>query len=114
MERYAIPFAQLIDREAADLTADERESLEYYYAALNLAEGVSADSAARRWCEMATTVGRIAYMLDRVPKTGDPGTNAAILDWLHAQQGAGLNSYQRARLRSLPGGAELVSDLSSA
>lgn len=107
MEPYAVPFAQLIDRDG-DLTADERESLTYYYASVNLAEGVPADSEARRWCDMASTVGRIAHMLGRLPIPGDPGVTSQIADWIQQQLAADLNSYQRARLSALPGWTERV------
>lgn len=108
METIDALFAPLLDREAAHLTADERESLEYFYAALNLSEELPADTAARRWCEMATTLGRISHMLGRMPRSGDPGTNPQILRWVAAQKDQPLNSYQRARLRGMPGGTALL------
>ncbi len=106
MESFNALFAELIDREAADLTADERESLIYYYASLNLAERMPVDTEPRRWCDMATTVARISYMLSRVPRLGDPGTSPQIVQWIRDQESASLNSYQRARLSPMPGGAE--------
>jgi len=108
MENFAAPFIELIDREPADLSADEADSLEYYYASVNLAEGVPADSARRRWCLMAQNVGRLSRMLRRLPRSGDPGATPEILAWISAQHGESLTSYQRARLRSLPGGDALV------
>lgn len=108
MELYAAPFAALCDREPIDLSADERESLDYYYASVNVAEGLPADSPQRRWCLMAQNVGRIANMLERLPQTGDSGATPEILAWIETQRGAPLNSYQRARLRSLPGGFTLI------
>lgn len=108
VENYSAPFIELIDRDASDLSADDRESLEYYYASVNLAEGLPADSRPRRWCLMAQNVERIAHMLGRVPQFGDPGITPQIDAWINAQRGAPLNSYQQARLRSLPGGFGLV------
>lgn len=107
MEDYSAPFSELTDREVGDLSADDRDSLEYYYASVNLAEGLPADSPPRRWCLMAQDVGRIAHMLGRVPQLGDPGATPAILAWINAQRWRTLNGYQRARLRSLPGGSAL-------
>jgi len=104
VEDYSAPFIELIDRDVSDLSADDRESLEYYYASVNLAQGLPADSPPRRWCLMAQEVERIAYMLGRVPRSGDPGTTPQIVAWINAQRGAPLNSYQQVRLRSLPGG----------
>ena len=108
MESYATRFAALIDREDDDLTADERDSLSYYYASVNLADGLPENSEPRRWCAMASTVGRIAHMLGRLPRTGDPGITPQIADWIDSQLRTALNSYQRARLASLPGGASLT------
>lgn len=108
MEPYDTAFAALIDCDPADLDADERESLNFYYASVNLAEGLSSESPPRRWCKMATTVGRIAHMLGRLPQSGDPGATPQILAWIEDQKHASLNSYQRARLNSFPGGEALI------
>lgn len=97
-------FAELVDREPADLSADERESLEYHYAAVNIADGLPADSPSRQWCAMVQNVGRIAHMLGRLPRMGDPGATTEILAWIDEQPRSPLNGYQRARLASLPGG----------
>lgn len=102
MEDYLAPFIQLIDREPADLSADERDSLDYVYAAVNIAEGLPPDSPQRRWCLMAQNVGRVAHMLGRPPRAGDPGATPEILRWIAAQRDASLNGYQRARLAALP------------
>ncbi|WP_152642453.1 hypothetical protein [Microbacterium sp. SA39] len=103
MEDYPASFLALIDREPADLTPYDRESLEYIYASINLAEGLPADSPPRVWCLMAQSVGRIAHMLGRLPQAGDPGATAEILAWVAAQDPESLNGYQRARLSCLPG-----------
>lgn len=103
MESYAARFIELIDREPIDLTSDEYESVEYYYASVNIAEGVPADSGPRRWCLMAQNVGRVAHMLGRVPQVGDPGATPEILTWIAAQRGTPLNTFQRARLHAMPG-----------
>lgn len=108
MESYAAPFIELIDREPIDLTPDERESLEYYYASVNIAEGMPAESGPRRWCLMAQSVERVAHMLGRVPQVGDPGATPEILTWIAAQRGTPLNRFQRARLGSLPGMSALI------
>ncbi len=108
MEDYAAPFAALIDREACDLSTDEHASLDYYYASLNLAEGLPAVWPSQRWCLMAQNAGRVAHMLGRLPKIGDPGATAAILAWLAEQRTVEFNGYQRARLESLPGGSALL------
>lgn len=108
MEDYAAPFIELIDREPVDLTPDERDSLEYYYASVNIAEGLPADSDPRHWCLMAQNVGRVAHMLGRIPHLGDPGATPAILEWIAEQPMAHLNGYQRARLAALPGTPGLI------
>ena len=104
MEDYAAQFIALIEREPADLSTDDADSLEYYYASVNLAEGLPADSVPRRWCLMAQNAGRVSRMLGRLPQPGDPGATPEILAWISEQSGKSLNSYQRARLCSLPGG----------
>lgn len=103
MEDFATPFIALIDRVPADLSADERECLEYYFASVNIAEGLSADTVPRAWCLIAQIVGRIAHMLGGLPKPGDPGATPEILEWIRAQSRGTLNTYQRARLAALPG-----------
>ncbi|GAA2895243.1 hypothetical protein GCM10010455_17970 [Microbacterium esteraromaticum] len=108
MEPFAIRFAELANRELSDLDTDERESLDFYYASVNLTEGLPADSAPRRWCTMATTVARLSHMLGGLPRSGDPGVTPQITQWIEQQRSAHLNSFQRARLRSFPGGVELV------
>lgn len=102
MEEYAAPFTDLIDREPFDLTPDERESLEFYYASINIAEGLPVDSAPRRWCLMAHNVVRVAHMLGRLPQAGDPGATPEILAWIAEQRAASLNAFQRAWLGALP------------
>lgn len=102
-------YAALIDCEPCALTADERSSLEYYYASVNIAEGLPVDTGPRHWCLMTQNVARVAHMLGRVPEAGDPGATAAILEWIAEQHGALLNGYQRARLDDFPGGGALVS-----
>lgn len=101
-------YAALIDCEPGDLTADQRSSLEYYYASVNVSEGLPVDTGPRRWCVMAQDVARVAHMLGRVPEAGDPGATAAILEWISLQRGAPLNGYQRARLAEFPGGGALA------
>lgn len=108
MEDYAAPFAALIDSEPCDLSADERASLDYYYASVTIAEGLPAMWPSQRWCLMAQDVGRVAHMLGHLPQFGDPGATPAILAWIEEQCVAQLNSYQRARLASLPGGSALL------
>jgi len=108
MEDYAAPFAALIDREPADLTPDERASLDYYYASLNLAEGLPAVWPSQRWCLVAQNVGRVAHMLGRLPQPGDLGATPEVLAWIAEQRGASLNGYQRARLATLPGMPSLL------
>ncbi|WP_449407131.1 hypothetical protein [Microbacterium maritypicum] len=102
MEDYLAPFIELIDRKPADLSNDERDSLEYFYASTNLAEGLPPDTPPRSWCLMAQNVGRIVHMLGRPPRPGDPGATPVILRWIAEQHGAPLNGYQRARLAALP------------
>lgn len=103
MEDYAAPFIELIDREPIDLTLEEHDSLEFYYASVNIAEGMPADSDPRLWCLMARNVGRVAHMLGRIPQLGDPGATPAILEWIAEQGRTELNAFQRARLLTLPG-----------
>ncbi|AXL10732.1 hypothetical protein DXT68_00170 [Microbacterium foliorum] len=57
---------------------------------------------------MAQNVGRVAHMLGRLPVSGDPGATPVILEWIRFQATATLNSYQRARLGSFPGGDALI------
>jgi len=103
MKNYATSFIELIDRESIDLSADDRDSLNYYYASVNIAEGLPVDSPERRWCAMAQDVGRIAHMLGRLPRSGDPGATAEIVEWISKQSVETLNAFQRAWLGSLPG-----------
>lgn len=108
MEDYAAPFAALTDREPCDLTADERASLDYHYASLNLAEGLPAVWPSQRWCLMAQNVGRVAHMLGRRPQSGDPGATPEILAWIDEQRVTQLNGYQRARLAAMPGLSDVI------
>lgn len=101
-------FTALAERESADLSPDERDALEYYYAALNVAEGLEADTQPRRWCVMAQNVGTISHMLGRIPAAGDPGAIPEILSWIREQGTSSLNAFQRASLRSVPGGEALI------
>lgn len=102
-------FTALADREPADLSPDEREALEYFYAAVNIAEGGDPDSPARRWCAMAQNVGRIAHILGRMPRPGDPEA-VEILQWVNEQRAASLNVYQRSWFASIPGGRDMIPD----
>lgn len=103
-------FTALAEREPADLSPDERESLEYFYAAVNIAEGRDPDSPARRWCAMAQNVGRVAHMLGRMPQPGDPGATVEILEWVNEQRVASLNVYQHSWFASIPRGRDLIPD----
>lgn len=103
MQTHPSSFHELAQREPADLTADERESLEYYYASVNLAEGLPAEGNIRRWCQALHDVARVAHLLGRIPKPGDPGATPEIIEWIDVQRRTRLTSYQRAKFRALPG-----------
>lgn len=89
------PFHLLADRELDDLTLDDRESLEYHYAAINLAAGLPADTEPRRWC---VTIRAAEQWVEGNPCSAP---RPWILSWIDEQASLRRCGYQRARIAAL-------------
>jgi len=81
-----------------EMTADERASLEYYWAFTDVTDGLPIRTTAQRWTAMARRLRRLMVELGRPPVLSDPGAEP-LLTWLDEQRSTDLNSYQRTHLR---------------
>jgi hypothetical protein len=101
--QYWYPFAELLIRDPESLSEDERASLNYFNAADDVTRGLTPNTKARRWAEMARQIGALALELGRMPLADDPNITLEQVDWIERQRRNDLNSYQRANLEAILG-----------
>ncbi|WP_230114192.1 hypothetical protein [Microbacterium oxydans] len=99
---YWEPAAALLTRDESTLTDEERSSVDSVLAFFDEMDGLPANTPARRWARTARLVDQAARLAGRIPTEGE-GLPASHSEWVRAQRGAALNSFQRARLQAIIG-----------
>jgi len=92
MHDYWTATAMLFHRRQDELNEDERDSLRFYIAFIDDLDGLTPNSAPRRWCAAARVVEDFAREHGRLPASTDSG---ALSSWIESQNEADLNSAFR-------------------
>ncbi|KSU55016.1 hypothetical protein [Microbacterium enclense] len=104
MHDYWTSTALLFHRKREELSDDERASLRFYIALIDDMDGLTPNSAPRRWCAAARAVEEFTREHGRLPAPTDPGPLHA---WVELQRTAVLNAFQRDRLRAIRGWSDV-------